>query len=64
MKEVRFLQVETGRYIWMTKNGSVPVTVTGYAGNFNGKHYVRTADNDKIPWEELKRKLATPATLN
>lgn len=54
--EVRFLQIETGRYIWMTKAGDVPVFVKGYLGQHNGQHYVRIKGSKTgIPWNELRR---------
>ncbi len=51
-----FIQVESGRYIWMTKAGDVPVNVEGYLGEKDGKHYVRVQGSKAgIPWAELKK---------
>jgi hypothetical protein len=57
--QMKYLQIETGRYTRKTKTGEFPVFVEGYVGEHNGVHYVRIKNSkEKVPWNEL-----TVATL-
>lgn len=52
-----FIKIETGKYLWKTKDVDMPVTVIGLFGtDANGKVYVKILESDSgIPLDELKK---------
>jgi len=46
--------VAPGRALWRTQDGDHPITVTGYAGEQNGRHYVNIEGSETgLPIDEL-----------
>lgn len=50
------MNIESGKYIWRSATGDIPVTVIGFLGTFNGKGYAKVVEgNTGILIDELAK---------